>query len=247
MKKIVYLILVIQLFFVACSSLKNTATIPISNKQAYQNAIEESMSPAPSKIDSNLVPINFENKNLIWKNIEGEEYLLVVSWKQDTSYYNPFIDSLFYNTGAYPIWITTAPELINRMKTEKYNDVNLRLKQLLGLPPTSQYSYFVEFWVKPSDLFRPCPDKEINDSSCELCFPENTDSTHIKWINENRISRYYPCELYDKYPWSQLGYTYDWNTENKDHMGLSEFVIKQNSNIVVNAIYTTKEYLNKSF
>lgn len=38
----------------------------------------------------------------------------------------------------------------------------MRLKQLLGLPPTATNSYFVKFWVRPNDLFRPCPDKEIN-------------------------------------------------------------------------------------
>lgn len=116
------------------------------------------------------------------------------------------------------------------------------MKQLIGLPPFSEYNFFVEFWVKPSDLFRPCPDAEINDNHCELCFPNNADSLHIEWINDTRISSYYNCELYDNYPWTQLGYTYDWNPENKSHFGLSEFVIKQNSTIFINAIYTTQEY-----
>lgn len=31
--------------------------------------------------------------------------------------------------------------------------------------------------------------------------------------------------LYAKYPWMELGYTYDWNTENPTHVGMSEFVI----------------------
>jgi len=160
-------------------------------------------------------------------------------------YYQPYLDSSFYNTGAYDIWITTAPELYNRMHNYKlnYSDVYLRLKQLSGLPPNSDYSYFVEFWVKPEDLFRPCPDEEITDGTCQLCFPEKTDSTHIRWINENRVSRYYPCDLYNKYPWTQLGYTYDWAPQNETHVGLSEFVIKENANVVVEAIYTTEEYL----
>ncbi len=131
------------------------------------------------------------------------------------------------------------------MKAEKATNVNRRLIELLGLPPNATYSYFVEFWVKPSDLFRPCPDKEINDSQCDLCFPANTDKEHITWINENRISRYYECALYNQYPWSQLGYTFDWNAKNTSHVGLSEFVIAANKNIVVEAIYTTEEYLKK--
>ncbi|NQU85464.1 MAG: hypothetical protein HQ541_06860 [Mariniphaga sp.] len=170
----------------------------------------------------------------------------MVSWKNNISYYESYLDSAFFDTSEYEIWVTTAPELLQKINQEKPVDINLRLKQLLGLPPNSVYNYFVEFWVKPADLFRPCPDSEITDRECETCFPENTDSTHINWINSNRISRYYQCDLFDQYPWTQLGYTYDWNPDNKSHIGLSEFVIGENKNIVVKAIYTTNDYFNQS-
>ena len=217
----------------------------LNDSVLYRMAIQSSMYPETSKIDTQLVSINKQNPNLIWKTFDGEDYILVVTWKQNKSYYEPYIDSAYYNTGKYPIWITTAPELRQRMQKEKYSDVNMRLKQLLGLPPTSVYSYFVEFWVKPADLFRPCPDKEITDKRCEICFPANTDAAHITWINQSRIDRYYQCELFQQYPWSELGYTYDWNPNNSSHIGLSEFVIAANKNIKVNAIYTTTDYLNK--
>lgn len=203
------------------------------------------MTPTEGKIYKNLTSIRPENKNLSWKNIRDEEYLLVVSLKQNISFYKPYLDSTFYNTGAYQIWVTAAPDLQQRMKQEKYKDKKYRLKELLGLPPESEYNYFVEFWVRPSDLFRPCPDREISDRECSLCFPENTDANYIRWINDNRISRYYQCSISDKYPWTQLGYTYDWNKKNKSHVGLSEFVIESNRNIAVNAIYTIDQYLNK--
>ncbi len=244
MKLFKFIIVLLITTLASCQSLKNICNPP-NDAVLYQNSIEESMSPAPSKIYSDLVSITPLNKNLITKTINGENHILVVTWKQNVSYYKPYLDSAYYNTGSYPIWITTAPELLGRIKKEKTKDVNLRLKQLLGLPPNSVYNYFVEFWVKPEDLFRPCPDNEITDNTCELCFPENTTETFKSWINSNRISRYYPCELYDKYPWTQLGYTYDWNPKNKSHVGLSEFVIGENKHIVVEAIYTTDEYLSK--
>jgi len=211
----------------------------------YRQAVQSAMYPQTSKIDTNLVPINKQNTNLIWKQTNGEEYVLVVSWKQNISYYQKYLDSAFYNTGKYPIWVSTSPELIQRMKKENTTDVNRRLRQLLGLPPNAIYNYFVEFWVKPSDLFRPCPDKEIYDKRCEVCFPANADSAHIAWINNSRIDRYYQCDLYQQYPWTELGYTFDWNPQNKSHIGLSEFVIGANRNIKVNAIYTTADYLKK--
>ena len=245
MKFLKPLFLLLVLTQVSCTSLKSVHQSEELQKALYQKSIEVAMSPAPDKVYNNLVSITPENTNLITKTVDGEQYILVVTWKQNVSYYQPYLNSGFYNTGNYPIWITTAPELLNRMKKEKYKDVNLRIKQLLGLPPNAEYSYFVEFWVKPEDLFRPCPDKEITDESCELCLPKNAEDSYITWINDNRISRYYNCELYNKYPWTQLGYTYDWNPKNKSHVGLSEFVIGSNKNIMVNAIYTTEEYLSK--
>jgi hypothetical protein len=211
-----------------------------TNRELYKLSIINSIYPDSSEICTNLVQINDSNKTLIRKNINGEEYILVCTWKQNVSFYQK--DTVF-NTGTYPIWVTTAPELKNRIKKDSPKDVNLRLIQLLGLPPTAQYSYFVEFWVRPVDLFRPCPDKEITDGKCDLCFPEGTDPEHIKWINENRISRYYQCDLYYQYPLGQLGYTYDWNPKNKSHFGLSEFIIGTNKTIYINRIVTTLEYL----
>ncbi|BDS09543.1 hypothetical protein [Aureispira anguillae] len=237
-------LLIFLLGMEACQTTQNL-TKPATDQVIYSKAIQDAMYATPAKVSNNLVEINKNNKELVWKTIEGEAYLLVVTWKQNVSYYEPYLDSSFYNTGNYPIWITTAPELLNRMKAENASNVDRRLIELLGLPPNATYSYFVEFWVRPQDLFRPCPDREISDSKCEVCFPANTDSAHVNWINQSRIDRYYPCELYDQYPWTQLGYTYDWNPKNKSHVGLSEFVIGKNKKIVVHKIYTTEDYLKK--
>jgi hypothetical protein len=237
------LLLALLLSFMACQTTKVAERNAKNDTFLYQQSIQNAIYPEASKVYDRLVPVVKQNQKLVWKNIKGEDYILVVTWKQNISYYKQYLDSAFYNTGKYPIWITTAPELKQRMHHEKVKDANRRLIQLLGLPPNSVYSYFVEFWVKPSDLFRPCPDKEITDTKCETCFPKDADSEHVSWINENRISRYYQCDLTNQYPWTQLGYTYDWNPKNKSHVGLSEFVIGVNKKIIVKAIYTTAEYL----
>lgn len=245
MKNIKLSILFIVLLVSGCRSLQDVNPAEQNTSTLYQHAIEEAMSPSQQKVYPHLVAITPDNKALTWKTIQGENYLLVVSWKQNVTYYQPYLDSCCYNTGDYPIWVSTAPELLERMQQEDGGDIKLRLKQLLGLPPDATYNYFVEFWVKPEDLFRPCPDNEITDSQCDLCFPTTSDEAYISWINENRISRYYQCELNEKYPWTQLGYTYDWNPENELHVGVSEFVIGHDKQIYVNAIYTTEAYLNK--
>jgi hypothetical protein len=234
-------LLLITIIIPCCSVNKDTSSdFNIKNYIRYQRAIANSVYPEKSIVVSTLIAITDQNTDLIWKIINNEKYILVTSWKQDIKFYK--LDT-FYNTGNYPIWVTTAPELKKRFHTEAVKDTVLRLKQLLGLPPNSTYNYFVEFWVKPEDLFRPCPDNEITDSKCETCFPQETDSIYIKWFNDNRISRFYNCNLQNQYPWTQLGYTYDWSPKNKKHIGLSEFVIKANKNIYVKAISTTSEYL----
>ncbi len=233
--------LLIAVVFLGCK----TQTKLLSDEVLYQQSIQNSIYPTANKVSEKLVPITHENRNLVWKNIGGEDYVLVVTWKQNVSFYKPYLDSAFYDTGKYPIWVTTVPELKHRILAENPKNVNRRLVQLLGLPPNSVYSYFVEFWVKPQDLFRPCPDKEVTDQKCDICFPKDADAAHVTWINGNRINRYYQCDLYNQYPWTQLGYTYDWNPENKTHIGLSEFVIGQNKKIVLKGIFKTEEYLTE--
>jgi len=217
-----------------------------NNATLYQQAIQTAMYPAGNTPDTNLVAITPNNPKLRWKKICDQDYVLVLTWKSGKFY----PDSGLYNTGSWsPIWVTTAPELKERMQQEltAKSDTALRLKQLLGLPPTASYKYFYELWVNPQDLFRPCPDNEITDKRCNICFTkkDSTNMDYVNWINATRLSRYYACGLYNQYPWTELGYTYDWNPQNKSHIGPSEFVIRQYSRVYVKKVYTTSEYLKK--
>ena len=133
-------ILILTIWLIAsCSLFKNSIT---DNNILYQNAIENAIYPKVTKIDTNLVAITEQNPNLIWKTFKNEKYILVVAWKQYIDYYKAKIDTI-YNTGTYSIWVTTAPELKKRFVSESVSDTNMRIKQLLGLPPTATYSYFV--------------------------------------------------------------------------------------------------------
>jgi hypothetical protein len=238
------LIIPLCLFLSSCTGLQGLHYQADKQAKQYKRAVENAMVPNEDKISRDLISIKRDNKDLVWKVIDGEEHLLVVTWKKDVSYYEPHLNGT-YNTGDYPIWVTTAPELAERMEKVKPRHRDLRLKQLLGLPPNNEYNYFVEFWVKPENLFRPCPDQGIADTQCELGFPQGTHHEHEAWINRYRLDSYYALDLYHKYPWTQLGYTYDWNPRNKSHVGLSEFVIAAKSDIVVNAIHETHAYLDK--
>lgn len=257
MKSTLSLSIIGFLLLSACTVYDLTKLPATDVNEIYEQSLEDAVYPTESKIDNNLFAISESNEDLTWKTINGEEYVLVVTWKGDSKWYKPpyVTKDGVYNTGSsFPIWVTASPQLANWatketrfMKWVKANEtdkINSRIKQLLGLPPNPAYTYnyFVEFWVKPADLFRPCPDPEIDDTACEACNPK-IDSTFQKWINDTRAARYYDtCELLDKYPWTALGYTYDWSPANKSHQGMSEYVIHNNVDVIVNKIYTTDEY-----
>jgi hypothetical protein len=102
------------LLLLIVSTILTSCSIKKSDKDIYIESLQSSIYPDSSKIDTNLVQINDENKNLIRKNIAGEEYILVVTLKQNISYYKDT-----FNTGNYPIWVTTSPEYA-QMHLEKY-------------------------------------------------------------------------------------------------------------------------------
>lgn len=229
--------ILLALLFASCKT--------ISLTERYQRAVMDAMYPTEEKVQSQLIAITESNNKLIRKTIKGEEYILAVSWKAK----NYYPDSGRYNTKDYEIWVTTAPELLQRIAGIKPQRRQMRLNQLLGLPPEARYQYFIEFWVRPADLFRPCPDKEITDSRCNICFTtkDSLDMAHIKWINNFRLAAYYSCGLPNQYPWTELGYTYDWSPRNKSHKGCSEFVIRKNSEVYVNHVYTNDAYFNRKY
>lgn len=46
------------------------------------------------------------------------------------------------------------------------------------------------------------------------------------------------------YPWTRLGYTYDWGSRSSNKYGLSEFVIMPGSKVEVRFTKNIKSYLN---
>jgi hypothetical protein len=225
----------------SCASQRSLRNTNID--QLYEQAIQDAMYAKPSEIDTNLVAVSSQNLHLKTKMFGDTECVLVVAW-QGGKYDYP--DSGYYKVSPTRyIWVTTSPELAERMSNETMPDKDMRLRQLLGLPPNKINHFFMEFYVSENDLFRPCPDQEINDHQCNLCFTkkDSSDQNHINWINNTRIYNYFGCDLYSKYPWTALGYTYDWNPKNKSHRGLSEFVVKPNSILRITRIVSTADYL----
>lgn len=110
----------------------------------------------------------------------------------------------------------------------------------MGLPIDETYTHLIELWVRPDALFRPSPDNEITDTVASLDFPANAEDGYIEWFNENIIKSYFPI----RYPWTRLGYTYDW-ANNDNEIGVSEFVIKRDSKVIVKSKDPTLIYISE--
>jgi len=217
---------------------------------AYRAAVENAKNPEPAEVVHNLFAIDADNGNLRWKSIDDERYVQMVTL---TGY-----SYAAYAGGAKPydypvdapfeLWVMAAPQLqavCSRSDFGAVDGFTLRLNRLMGFPPSGDYPYAVSFWVRPADLFRPCPDGEVDDETCNLNFPSDVPPSHRKWINDVRAKQYYTntsCGVVG-YPWTQLGYTYDWGSVGE--VGMSEYLIRPGSTFWVDAQTTPEAYCGK--
>jgi hypothetical protein len=137
-------------------------------------------------------------------------------------------------------WVAATQEVWQRCKGRR--DLVLRLQQLLGLPPQknpkagNQWHLFV-FDIDSRDLFRPCPggvDTTPEGPKCRLgseldsqLDAEFTQFLLQQWWSSHRatVEPGHDPEL--GYPWTGMGWTYDWNPASKTHRGVSEFVVRK--------------------
>ncbi|MEB3248635.1 MAG: hypothetical protein VKK07_04760, partial [Merismopediaceae bacterium] len=189
---------------------------------------------------TNLIPIIPNNPRLIWRKHNGQDQVLMVTWKGDCDSKKLSISckqtgEKYTVSEGYPLWVTAVPEIKEFVLIQDYSVehhqtgsnlsawLSSRLEQYLGLRPNSNYTKFVEIWVNLKDLIRPCLDSkvQVNDPQCAK------DTQH-------------PSK--DGYPFTGLGYTYDWGNPNTD-IGASEFIVKAPAIVTIHRIQSTSDYL----
>jgi hypothetical protein len=205
---------------------------------AYLAAVADASVATSAEISNNLTAIVSYNPNLIWEGAPGASRVKMVSLTR--TYYDNYVGQQ-YNLSFGELWVTVAPELRGFFQGQAQAPSLGRVEQLLGLPPESGYSRVVEFWVSPQDLFRPSPDPEITDTVSELGFPTgvytSVPQSYKDWFHATQENRFHGTA---PYPWTMLGYTYDWGSSN--HVGLSEFVIRQGAAVGVASVSTVTDY-----
>lgn len=211
-------------------------------EEMYENALKDAAYPTEKDIVNTLTEVKIGNSNLNWLDVNGQKYVLTVILTDFPNSY-PLGDTVLTWWGE--TWVTCYPEIKNFFKNRSFSSDSsalLRIEQLLGLPKKISAKHLIEVYVKLDDLFRPAPDNEIDDNVCQLNFPANVDSNYVVWFNGNIISSYYAPPNKTRYPWTRLGYTYDWGSLTSK-VGLSEFIIKKNARVIVKNVKPAVEYI----
>lgn len=205
-------------------------------QERYIGSIDYVMTMQGNYTYDKLNPINDTNPHLIWNSSASDKGVLCLIFTRYNSSYpaNSTVVTWWGET-----WVTVVPDLKQffEMNVGPGENRTLRTLQLLGLPWDSKNQYFVEAYVQPKDLFRPAGDNEIDDATAGMTLPPNATSAYKAWFNGNIIYSYFP----KNFPWSRMGYTFDWGSTS--HIGLSEYVLRQNATIYVTSVNTVDGYL----
>lgn len=242
---------------------------PRSMWELYFAAVEAARYPDRTKISRDLWPVLPDTEKLAWK--DGR--VLMVTWTRSKYYSSPPYEAGYEFPLYATTWFTAFPAAREHCRAYRGGDVAMRVRQLMGLPPERDYDAFLEVWVRPEDLFRPCPDPEITDSQCQVNIPlvdhlpPEPDGTappwhcptdgveprqvhgqftvvrqaHLSWMCRNWEESYANEKAEDNYPWTALGYTYDWGRP-EDPQRLSEYVSLRGAPVVFERLVPTGTY-----
>lgn len=211
--------------------------------ERYAAALQDAKVAEPEEIVETLTAITPDNADLTWQ--DGR--VLMVTWTSWDGY-----DSLVGQETKLgrEVWATAAPQLQNFCRSyaaTAATPLTLRLEELLGLPANNGKTRFVEMWITPSDMFRPSPDGEIDDTTADLELPgpdrfasEQDYEFHRDWFNLQLSLQAYD-DPSQGYPWTRLGYTYDWGNPDSE-VGLSEFVVAAGATVTIANVADNETY-----
>jgi hypothetical protein len=230
--------------------------------QTYEQALEMARYPDADKVWRELVPLLRSTPELVW---DDQGRIRMATWTKAKYYqdYQPGDSfSLYGDT-----WFTAVPFFKEFCQAYDGPDLMLRIQQKLGMPPTADNNTFVEVWVDPADLFRPCPDPEITDRECVVSLSGGSpgpnqppwywgaapqlsgkyvrvSQAHMSWMYQNWVSSYTAADPFKQYPWTALGYTFDW-ADLTEPYGMSEFVAPGGTEVTLASKTPSAEYCGR--
>lgn len=125
-----------------------------------------------------------------------------------------------------------------------------RLEQLLGLPPNQPVQYqktkFVVLAAPAGHLQRPCVgmgDDVDGHPTCSVKVKASPAISPLDFVGGQMASSYISTTSgAPGYPFTRLGYTYDWSPASSDHYGASEFILVPGTVATVKSQASTDAY-----
>lgn len=153
-----------------------------------------------------LLPLPWQLKLSSWVTLVPEVWLVARNHLRN-AIHSSFKTNLDENTTCVPM-----------MSSAVIESTRLRIVELLGLLPNSANNTMVEMWVRPADLIRACRN------------PTSPQQVTCSYGSKDIPLPTEKADLYKQgFPWTQLGYTYDYDASNiSTQYGASEFIINNN-------------------
>ncbi len=215
---------------------------PLSPTEAalLQRAIADAAEATPEEEDSGLVALLPGDPRTSFRTTDGVARVLLAVWTGWDGYAEQVGQEVRLGRSQ---WSVIPSELRSFCRDLLLSGEarDRRLEQYLGLRPRAGKTHVALMWVAPKNVVRPCPDPEVTDRRCSAT-AEAEDVVigqhhHRQWFEDLRKRSYRE----DGYPWTRLGYTYDWSPDTPER-GISEFLIPQGTAVRIASYSSTDEF-----
>ncbi len=219
----------------------------------YERAVQDMALPYPSEVADDLDPIDTSQPVRVVSWVRADQ---AADWETKLNRTVPM---------GGQAWVTEAPNIqafcAGYMQERGPDPVSLtlRLEQRLGLAPQSAKTHFVEFEVAnpgaQSQIFRPCTSPDVTTATCAFgklpaCDPGDEACHQHSDFFLGQYYNSYGVSLPTEFPWTSLGYTFDWALEpiglgdrpDFIQFGESEYVVPATATVTVLSVTPTLDY-----
>ena len=230
---------------------KGTAYPEITDSHAcylrYSNALLDAAVALPAEICTRLRPVATSTPGTDWRTftnwVDGTTNLWVrvatMKFTGGWAWNNLLTPGAhtMSNGWAAETWVTLYPDMRQLLASYTGTNRTLRMEKALGLPPQPGSYAVAEFYVDPKYMFRPAVSPDTHSPGAGLASAaqspflhanslQGVSSGYAAWFNETYKSRGYAAtNLNNSWPWTRLGYTYDYENSPNSPVGLSEYVV----------------------
>lgn len=220
------------------ASTVNASAAEKTDEELYAMAVKDAAIAEEDEIRP-LVSLTRKDPLVTW---DDQGRVLLCTWH---SYPDSYPEGETVTAAWGYIWTFTDKEIATHAgELKESEDAVMRMRQLISIDPNKTHSTVTGLWVDPSDVIRPAYQSDATNGSMSVAFPEGEeiDESFKTWFDQNILNSYY----YGNYPWTRLGYTYDWADNGKEY-GMTEFLIKKDAQAEVAFTETTSEFLQRLY